>query len=358
MTSIIETYSYEILIGQDVFSEFIKFIETKNFSKIFILIDENSKKFCLPVLDPYLAHIPEHFFIEIKSGEENKNIQTCMEVWQALSNLKADRNSLLVNFGGGVIGDMGGFIASTYKRGISFINIPTTLLAQVDASVGGKLGIDFNNLKNEVGLFADPKEIYIFPPFIKTLEQRDLLSGYAEIIKHALIADGQYWQTIKNINIQVEDKWQGLIEKSVRIKNKIVMHDPFEKNLRKSLNFGHTIGHAIESYSLLNDKMPLLHGEAIAIGMICESFLSFHFNGLPEEELHDITDYIFSIFEKYDLAPEKFAEILKFMYHDKKNENNTINFTMLKKIGSADINQTCPEPEIFQALSYYQGLTK
>jgi 3-dehydroquinate synthase len=358
MTSIIETYSYEILIGQDIFNEFINFIETKNFSKIFILIDENTRKFCLPELEPYLARIPGHIFIEIKSGEENKNIQTCMQVWQSLSDSKADRNSLLVNFGGGVIGDMGGFIASTYKRGISFVNIPTTLLSQVDASVGGKLGIDFNNLKNEVGLFADPKEIYIFPPFIKTLEQRQLLSGYAEIIKHALIADNQYWHTIKNINIFVEDKWQALIEKSVRIKNKIVMHDPFEKNLRKALNFGHTIGHAIESYSLVNDKIPLLHGESIAIGMICESFLSYHFNGLPEEELHDITGYILSIFEKYDLAPEKLSEIMKFMYHDKKNENNIINFTMLKKIGSADINKTCPEAEIYQALHYYQGLKK
>jgi 3-dehydroquinate synthase len=358
MSTIIETYSYEIFAGQDVLPELKKFIEAKSFSKVFILVDENSRKFCLSSLVPELLDISEQNIIEIKSGEENKNIQTCSQIWEHLSKNKADRNSLLVNFGGGVIGDMGGFAASTYKRGISFVNIPTTLLAQVDASVGGKLGIDFNNLKNEVGLFADPKEIYINPGFLKTLDKRQLLSGYAEIVKHALIADIQYWHTIKNVNVFLEDKWQVLIEKSVRIKNKIVMHDPFEKNLRKSLNFGHTIGHAIESYSILNDKVPLLHGEAIAIGMICETFLSCRVNGFSEEELMEVSSFIISVFDKYDLKPESLKEIVGFMYHDKKNQDNIINFTFLNKIGSAEINKTCPESEIYEALHYYRNLEK
>jgi 3-dehydroquinate synthase len=357
MTSIIETYSYPIYIGQELFSELKRFIDTKSFSRVFILVDENSRKYCLDSLIPSFLDLPEENIIEIKSGEENKNIGTVSQIWEHLSRSRADRNSLLINFGGGVIGDMGGFAATTFKRGISFVNIPTTLLAQVDASVGGKLGFDFNNLKNEIGIYADPKEIYINPDFIKTLEPRHILAGFAEIIKHGLIADLNYWQTIRSVDLGQEDKWPPLIEKSVRIKNKIVMHDPFEKNLRKALNFGHTFGHAIESFSLLHDPVPLLHGEAIAIGMICETYLSWKFNGFPEEDLHNVWQFILSHFHKHNLEPDKFAEIIRFMYHDKKNENNIINFTMLKKIGSSEINKSCPEADIYEALHFYRDLS-
>ena len=237
----IKADNYSVWIGENSISK----LDVSQYSKIGILVDENTKEFCLPLL----SEIKKSVIIEIKSGEENKNIDSCNLIWEALTKNCFDRNSLLINLGGGVIGDMGGFCASTYKRGIEFIQIPTSLLAMVDASVGGKLGVDFNGLKNQVGLFSNPKSVIINPKFLETLPEDELRSGFAEVVKHALIVDKNLWNHLKNNPFQ-DLYWEEIIESSVQIKNKIVMSDPKEKGERKKLNFGHTFGHAIESYYL------------------------------------------------------------------------------------------------------------
>lgn len=356
MSKTISTKNYDIIIGEEIFTEIKNYLHKNNYSKIFVLVDENTRRFCLPILILHMNNISHFNFIQIPSGEENKNIQTCCYAWEKLSELGADRKSLLINFGGGVLGDMGGFIASTFMRGIDYINIPTTLLSMVDASIGGKIGIDFNKVKNQIGLFVNPKAVYIMSGFLNTLPERQIYSGFAEIIKHALIKDYKYWKEIQMTNILSEKALEILIEKSITIKKNVVNKDPLEKGPRKILNFGHTIGHAIETYSLLNDKTPLLHGEAVAIGIICESFLSNRTTGLPMEEFKEISDFIFLKFKKYDLQPESFNELINLMKHDKKNEKEKINFTLLKKIGSGVINQTCSENDIYGSFRYYQQL--
>ena len=343
----IKTEQYSIFIGSDSFSELQKFL--LNHSRIFILVDENTKKHCLKKLsiDNYQLEI-----IQIKSGEKNKTIRTCEKIWKELSKYNADRKSLLINLGGGVITDIGGFCASTYKRGIDFVNIPTTLLSQVDASVGGKTGIDFLGYKNQIGTFSFPKAVFVNPDFLKPLNKRELISGFAEVIKHGLIADSDYWKKIKDfsipINITVE-----LISLSIEVKNKIVSADPYENGLRKVLNFGHTIGHAVESASL-KTKKPLLHGEAIAIGMICEAYISRKVSGLKSEELDEISSFITSIFKpKAIKQPTK--KLIALMKQDKKNKNSEINFTLLISIGKAEINNSCSEDLIEESIGYFNS---
>jgi 3-dehydroquinate synthase len=255
------------------------------------------------------------------------------------------------NLGGGVVTDMGGFVASTYKRGIDFINIPTTLLSQVDASVGGKTGIDIDNVKNMVGTFTLPQAVFIETMFLKTLPERELLSGFAEIIKHGLIADSAYYEQLKGSNYKQPDA--GIIHRSVKIKNDVVTADPLEKGLRKILNFGHTIGHAVESYSLTKDKKPLTHGEAIAIGMICEAYLSVKNNTLKEEELSDICIYITSIYPQYTIQSKSFEQLRALMESDKKNEHGMIMFSLLSAIGTCEYNCRVSETDIIESLNYY-----
>ncbi len=326
----IESDNYSIWIGQDSLSK----LNVSKYSKIGILVDENTKEFCLPLL----SEIKESIIIEIKSGEENKNIDSCNLIWEALSKNSFDRNSLLINLGGGVIGDMGGFCSSTYKRGIDFIQIPTSLLAMVDASVGGKLGIDFNGLKNHVGLFSNPKAVLINPEFLQTLPEDQLKSGFAEVLKHALISDKNLWKEIISVPFN-EMKWEGIIETSINIKNKIVISDPFEKGERKKLNFGHTFGHAVESY-YLEKGTPILHGEAIFMGIILESELS----SLSVLEKNDIKNYILSNFS-LPYTPSK-SNLLSFMRNDKKNFDKKINFSLLKEIGNCTINNLFSEDEL------------
>ena len=326
----IKADNYSIWIGENSISK----LDVSKYSKIGILVDENTKEFCLPLL----SKIKKSIVIEIKSAEENKNIDSCNLIWEALSQNSFDRNSLLINLGGGVIGDMGGFCASTYKRGIDFIQIPTSLLAMVDASVGGKLGIDFNGLKNHVGLFSNPKSVIINPKFLETLAENELKSGFAEVVKHALITDKNLWNHLKNSNLLDLD-WEEIIENSVQIKNKIVMSDPKEKGERKKLNFGHTFGHAIESY-YLQKGTPILHGEAIFMGIILESELS----SLSVSEKNDIKNYILSNFS-LPYTPSK-SNLLNFLRNDKKNFEEKINFSLLEGIGNCTINNLFSEDEL------------
>jgi 3-dehydroquinate synthase len=246
----IKASDYSIFVSKNITKEINRFLKEKAniYSKLFILVDENTLKYCYPQLVDCIPAFKHAEIIELESGEASKNIEVCSQIWATLSDFKADRQSIIINLGGGVIGDMGGFIASVFKRGIRFINIPTTLLSQVDASIGGKVGVDLNNFKNEIGLFCNPLAVFIDPTFLNTLDKRQLLSGFAEIIKHALIADADYLQKVKQTDSNDIENFQDLIETSIHIKNKIVQEDPFEKNNRKALNFGHTIGHAIETF--------------------------------------------------------------------------------------------------------------
>ncbi|MFW0717818.1 3-dehydroquinate synthase [Pedobacter sp. N23S346] len=329
-------------------------IESGKYSKVFILADENTSEICLPVFQSLMDDFADFDLIETSAGEENKNIDFCIGIWKTLLDFEADRKSLMINLGGGVITDMGGFIASTYKRGIDFINVPTTLLSQVDASVGGKTGIDIDNVKNMVGTFTLPQMVFIETEFLKTLPQRELLSGFAEMIKHGLIYDKAYYEKLKTTDYtkpSAED-----IYRSVEIKNEVVTIDPHEKNLRKILNFGHTIGHAVEGYSLANDENPLTHGEAIAIGFICEAALSIKNSGLTKEELKDISSYILSLYPKYEIKKESIDSLLALMKSDKKNEDGNILFSLLETTGKCTFNCRVSTGDILSSLDYYNSL--
>lgn len=291
-------------------------IEKGKYSNVFVFADINTAEFCLPVFREMLDDFNGFDLIETDPGEENKNIDFCIGIWKTLLDFGADRKCLVINLGGGVITDMGGFVASTYKRGVDFINIPTTLLSQVDASVGGKTGIDVDNVKNMVGTFSLPQAVFIEAEFLKTVPERELLSGFAEMIKHGLITDQEYYHQLKEADYK--NITTAAIYRSVEIKNEVVTTDPHEKGLRKILNFGHTIGHAVESYSLTKDKKPLTHGEAIAIGMICEAYLSHKNSTLTAEELEEIRQYISSVYPAYHIKEKSFAPLSVYMQSDKK----------------------------------------
>lgn len=350
---ILELKDYNIYIG-DFWNRFNEFLEQRSYSKIALIVDENTERDCLPY---FLENSVNQSFtiIRIPAGEQHKTIQTCQTIWQKMMEAGLERGSLTINLGGGVIGDMGGFCASTFKRGMDFVQMPTTLLSQVDASIGGKLGIDFNHIKNSVGVFQNPKAVFIEPHFLQTLPKREIRSGFAEIVKHSLIADKAHWVTLNQIKSLEEVAWATYLEPSLLIKKRIVEEDPFEKGIRKALNFGHTIGHAVESWAL-QTKNPLLHGEAIAIGMICEAWLSYKILGLPLKEVEEISRFFLKFYDPYFLKESAFSEMLDFMKKDKKNENQLINFSLLSTIGTAQINQTSDEVMILESLQFYNSI--
>jgi len=329
-------------------------LEKNKYSKVFVFADTNTAELCIPVFRSLLDDMEDFDIIETDSGEENKNIDFCIGIWKTLLDFGADRKCLMINLGGGVITDMGGFVASTYKRGIDFINIPTTLLSQVDASVGGKTGIDIDNVKNMVGTFSLPQAVFIENTFLTTLSKREMLSGFAEMIKHGLIVDANYYKELKEADYQ--NITPEAIYRSIEIKNEVVTEDPLEKGLRKILNFGHTIGHAVESYSLSKDKKPLTHGEAIAIGMVCEGFLSAKYCNLTEDELKDLSTYIISIYPKYNIKEKSFDALIGLMQSDKKNEEGHILFSLLEKIGHCTFNCKVTDKDILASLNYYNNL--
>ena len=322
--------NYSIWLGENSISK----LDISGYSKIAILVDENTKRDCLPKI----PQLDNSIIIEIKSGEKHKNINTCNFIWKKLTAHNFDRNSLLINLGGGVIGDMGGFAASTYKRGISFIHIPTTLLAMVDASVGGKLGIDFQDFKNQIGLFNNPESILINPDFLETLPENQLKSGFAEVVKHALILDKNLWKEIISVPFN-KLNWRKIIENSINIKNKIVLSDPYEKGERKKLNFGHTFGHAVESYYLEKGN-PILHGEAVLMGILLEVEIS----AISQEQNNEIKNYILSNFT-LPFTPKK-SDLLPFLMNDKKNKVGKINFNLLTSIGSCSVDNLFSSNEL------------
>lgn len=343
------TKEFRIFFGEDVLEQLAENLIENAYSKVFVLMDENTEKHCWPMLKPYLV---DTFPIRIQSGEASKTIQTVQQVWTALQENFADRHALLINLGGGVLSDLGGFAAATYKRGIHFMNIPTTLLAMVDAAVGGKQGIDLDGHKNAVGVFKHPQEIFIYPPFLNTLPDVERRNGFAELSKHGLIKDSDFWLELVKTDEKKADNLDKLIFKSIKIKAAIVSKDPLEEGIRKSLNFGHTIGHAFETHSLIHDEKPLKHGEAVVIGMIAEAWLSKNLGWISEKELHAIKNYFLSRFPKYSAQPD-FETLLVYMRNDKKNRNGQINFSLLKKIGKAKIDVNCSEEEIQHAIAFY-----
>ena len=349
----ITTSTYAVHFNQKAYENLNDYLSVNSYSSLFIVVDENTYEYCLP---SFMAAITGdyHFeVLEIESGEINKNISTCTNLWEALSELDADRKSLIINLGGGVVTDLGGFVASTFKRGVDFINVPTTLLAMVDASVGGKTGVDLGSLKNQIGVINQPVMVLVISGFLKTLEERQLQSGYAEMLKHGLIKSASYWENLK-LTTSFSDI-DSLIYNSVTIKNEVVLKDPTEQNLRKILNYGHTLGHAIESYFLESNELPpLLHGEAIAVGMILEGYLSHKLTGLPKTELEDIKHTFLERFPKVAFTEEDIYHILSLLKFDKKNSHGNINFVLLKNIGESVIDIQIPNNLYTEAFAFYK----
>lgn len=350
----IQSNNYTIYFNDASFVYLENLLKTETYSKIFVLVDENTNEHCLPY---FLSNLPTEIeieIIEIEPGEENKNIYTCIDLWHTLIELDADRKSIMINLGGGVITDIGGFVASTYRRGIDFVNIPTTLLAMVDASVGGKTGVDLGSLKNQIGIINEPKSVIVISKFLETLPTNQMRSGLAEMLKHGLIYDKTYWDKLKHLNNLNTDDLDVLIKQSIEIKNKIVSQDLKENGIRKALNFGHTLGHAIESYCLESeDKNQLLHGEAIAIGMILESYLSYKLEFISKDSYAEIKYIITDVFDKITFNDSDIQKILDLLIFDKKNEFGNIQFTLLNKIGESKINQTVDKSLILLAFEDY-----
>lgn len=344
--------NYSIIIHQEL-TALKQWFQQQTYSACFILVDVHTAEHCLPILKE-VVNFPLKV-ITIESGEDQKNFATLNQIIENLIDCEADRNALLINLGGGVICDMGAFAASIYKRGIDFIQLPTTLLSMVDASVGGKTGINFKSFKNQVGTFSHPQLVYIYPQFLKTLPQRHLKNGYAEIIKHQfLMGEPLSKETIAK-GLKLEETLIEQIKQSVSYKNKVVEADFKETGPRKQLNFGHTIGHAIEGYSLKNDaKKHLYHGEAIASGFIMEAYLSHVKCKLPKSEMDEIIQTTQQIFSPYPIEANQFEPLLNLMMNDKKNQTGEIQFALLEALGKPVWNITITKPEIIQTFNWYQ----
>jgi len=328
-------------------------VKTLSPDKIFIITDENAYKYCLKPFRKVFKYISEPEIILTPDGELNKNLECCQTLWWELAQKGATRKSLVINFGGGMICDIGGFVASTFKRGLPFINIPTTLLAQVDASIGGKNGIDFQGVKNLLGVFSWPDAILIHTPFIETQSEAQKKSGFAEMVKIGLCCDKSFWHQIEATSFDTITDWETIIKRAVSIKLQVVNADPYETGFRRVLNFGHTIGHAFEAYSMENDDNPLKHGEAVAMGMLCETWLSSKQSGLPEQDMHSIIEYLLRNFEYYHLNPDAGKRILEFAFHDKKNEAGNLQFTLLNSAGRASIGQIVTPSRVEECLKWY-----
>ncbi|WP_460914878.1 3-dehydroquinate synthase [Spirosoma areae] len=340
------------------------FLESHDFSAIAVIADNHTFKFCYPELKPLL---PKHTLVRIKSGEEQKHIATCELIWDALTRANFDRHALVLNLGGGVIGDMGGFCAATYKRGIAFAQLPTTLLSQVDASVGGKLGIDFRGFKNHIGVFQQPDSVLIDATFLATLPERELQSGFAEVIKHCLIADAGMWDEIRRRDLNEQD-WPALVAHSVGVKQHVVAQDPTEKGVRKILNFGHTLGHAVETYFLTVPSLRrtgsgqppkrLLHGEAIAVGMVAEAFIAFQKKMIDQLLLTQIEEYIFAVYGNVRLTDDDIEPILALTLQDKKNRGREVRMSLLNGPGSCSFDIPVTAADMRRGMEFYRGLNK
>ncbi len=352
----IQLQDYNIVFNTNGYLALNQFVAKSHYSSLFIVVDSHTQEHCLATFLGFLETTLPIEIIEIPPGETSKTIETCNQVWEALAALNADRKSLIINLGGGVVTDLGGFIACTYKRGIDFINVPTSLLSMVDASVGGKTGVDLGVLKNLIGVIRNPKLVLIDTGFLASLPRNHMRSGLAEMYKHGLIASSGYWHSLINISSLDITDLNALIHESVIIKKEIVEEDPTELRLRKVLNFGHTLGHAIESYFLSSKTKPtLLHGDAIAVGCILESYLSSKLTGLSQKDLNAITHTLLDMYESVSFDSEAIADIIELLKYDKKNESGTVKFIFLEGIGKPVINQEADNELIKEAFDYYNN---
>jgi 3-dehydroquinate synthase len=345
---------YQIVLSDDLHG-LAQWLRSAAYSQYYVLADDNTQRYCWPLLQEACADIALQL-ITIPEGEDHKNLATCEIIWSKLLDLQADRTSLIINLGGGVVGDMGGFAASTFKRGIDFIQVPTTVLSQVDASIGGKLGVDFKYGKNLIGLFRNPRRVHLSASFHRTLSDRQYLNGFAEIFKHAIIGSGELWDRYRNTANLRELDQLALLKDALLIKKEIVDLDPFEHGMRKALNFGHTIGHALEAWSIEHSKDPMLHGEAIAAGMLMESFLSVEKSGLPGTILQEI---IAVLTRHYPLRtiPAGIEPLLwQYMQYDKKNEKGHVLAVLIENIGKPRWNMRLHRKDLNEAVSFYKNL--
>lgn len=342
----------KVIVSGNLERDLVNAIAECEHDKIFILTDQTTHDMCLSKLQNFLC-LKGAQSIVIKAGDTNKTLDSLAEVWTALSQGGATRHSLMINLGGGMVTDLGGFAASTFKRGIDFINIPTTLLAMVDASVGGKTGINFGGLKNEIGVFSDSKFVIINTQFLDTLDHDNICSGYAEMLKHGLISDNKHWAELVGFNLAQPDlaQLQRMVAESIKVKERIVTEDPHEHGIRKALNLGHTVGHALESFAMKHGR-PVLHGYAVAYGMVCELYLSARKTGFPTDKMHQTVRFILDHYGRLPYTCDDYPELLELMRHDKKNTSGIINFTLLGGIGDIRINQTATKEEIEEALDF------
>ena len=344
----------KVIISQDLEQSLSQAIAECTYDRLFVLTDETTHRLCLPVVAGYSCMKPAER-ITIGATDANKTLDSLSHVWSELQRLGATRHSLMVNLGGGMVTDLGGFAASTFKRGISYINIPTTLLSMVDASVGGKTGINFGGLKNEIGVFNNARSVILDTTFLRTMDHENICSGYAEMLKHGLINNEEMWAELLNFNLESLEKLEILgrmVAESVAVKQRIVTEDPTEQGIRKALNLGHTAGHAFESLAL--ERKPVLHGYAVAWGMIVELYLCCVKTNFPQDKMRQTVAFIKENYGRMAITCDDYPHLIELMHHDKKNQGNSINFTLLGGIGDIRINQTATEEEIKDALDFYR----
>lgn len=344
----------KVVISGNLERDLVNAISECEHDRIFVLTDETTQQLCWPKIKNFKA-LKNSTPIIIKATDTHKNLDTLSQVWQALSNGGATRHSLMINLGGGMVTDLGGFAASTFKRGIDFINIPTTLLAMVDASVGGKTGINFGGLKNEIGVFSDSRFVIINTQFLDTLDHDNICSGYAEMLKHGLISDERTWAELMTFDLDNPDlsQLQRMVAESIKVKERIVEADPHEHGIRKALNLGHTMGHAFESFAMRRGT-PILHGYAVAYGLISELYMSARKTAFPTDRMHQTVRFIRENYGTFNITCDDYPTLIELMHHDKKNTSGIINFTLLGNVGDIRINQTANEEEIKEALDFFR----
>lgn len=344
----------KVVISGNLERDLVNAISECEHDRIFVLTDETTQQLCWPKIKNFKA-LKNSTPIIIKATDTHKNLDTLSQVWQALSNGGATRHSLMINLGGGMVTDLGGFAASTFKRGIDFINIPTTLLAMVDASVGGKTGINFGGLKNEIGVFSDSRFVIINTQFLDTLDHDNICSGYAEMLKHGLISDERTWAELMTFDLDTPDlsQLQRMVAESIKVKERIVEADPHEHGIRKALNLGHTMGHAFESFAMRRGT-PILHGYAVAYGLVSELYMSARKTAFPTDRMHQTVRFIRENYGTINITCDDYPTLIELMHHDKKNTSGIINFTLLGNVGDIRINQTTNEEEIKEALDFFR----
>lgn len=350
---------YSVYIGNEAFDLLEKYITQNNFSTLVLIADQQTYTYCFDYFRNRVPAAQNCVIYTFPAGEKSKTLATCTDIWNFLSEQKTDRDALVINLGGGVVTDLGGFVAATYQRGIKYINIPTSLLAKVDASVGGKTGVDFNGLKNQIGVIKNPEMVLIDSQFLKTLPQAELHSGIAEVLKHGLISASNYWSEVTAKKLGYDSDWDTIVYQSVVIKNAIVTQDSNEQNIRKHLNFGHTLGHAIESYCMLaQNRTPILHGHAVAIGMVLACYLSGKYFGFSEKVQSELLSVYYDYYPPTPFSAEEVQQILELMKYDKKNRKGVAQFVLLKDIGKPVLDCEVEESAIKEAFAYFNEIKK